>query len=86
MANERGRQKKCVKIFLNFTYLHKRNNDKKLQEISRIFLKMSTHQMFGYPGLDAGFKYLTAWWRYSVFREAKSAETCKALFKPLQVR
>ena len=23
MVNKRGRQKKCVKIFLNFTYLHK---------------------------------------------------------------
>ena len=32
----------------------KSNQDKKLQEISRIFLKISTHQLFGYPGLDAG--------------------------------
>ena len=43
-----------MKTFLNFTYLHKTQPGQKLQEISRIFLKMSTHQMFGYPGLDAG--------------------------------
>ena len=53
MTNKRRRQKKCVKIFLNFTYPHKTQPGKKPQEISRIFLKMSTHQMFGYPGLDA---------------------------------
>ena len=32
----------------------KRNQDKKRKEISRIFFKISTHQMFGYPRLDAG--------------------------------
>ena len=55
MVNKRGRQKKCVKIFLNFlpTFI-KRNQDKKLLEFSQIFLKISTHHMFGYPDLDAG--------------------------------
>ena len=53
-ANKRAGQKKCVKIFLNFTYLHKTQPGQKLLEISRIFLKISTHQMFGYPDLDAG--------------------------------
>ena len=32
----------------------KRNQDKKLLELSQIFLKMSTHHMFEYPDLDAG--------------------------------
>ena len=56
MANKRRRQKKRVKIFLNFTgaAFIKRNQDKKLLEISEIFLKISAHQMFGHPGLDAG--------------------------------
>ena len=46
--------KKCVKIFLNFTYLHKTQPGQKTAGNFRIFLKPSTHQMFGYPGLDAG--------------------------------
>ena len=54
MVNKRGRQKKCVKIFLNFTYLHKTQPGQKLLEISRIFLKESIRQLFGYPDLDAG--------------------------------
>ena len=53
-ANKRRGQKKREKVFLNFTYLHKTQPGQKLQEISPIFLKISTHQMFGYPGLDAG--------------------------------
>ena len=52
-VNKRGRQKERVKILLNFTYLHKRNQDKNLLGISRIFLKISTRQMFSYPGLNA---------------------------------
>ena len=54
MTNKRGKEKKNMKIFLNFTYPHKTQPEQKLQEISRIFLKMFSHQMFGYPGLDAG--------------------------------
>ena len=53
-ANEHRRQKKRVKIFLNFTCLHKTQPGQKLMEISKYFLKKSTRQMFGYPGLDAG--------------------------------
>ena len=54
MVNKRGRQKKCVKIFLNFTNLHKTQPGQKLLELSQIFLKISTHRMFGYLDLDAG--------------------------------
>ena len=53
-ANKRRRQKKCAKILLNFTYLHKMQPGQKLLEISPIFLKIFTRQIFGYPGLDAG--------------------------------
>ena len=42
------------KFFSTLLTFIKRNQDKKLLEISRIFLKISTHQMFGYPDLDAG--------------------------------
>ena len=38
-ANKRGRQKKCVKIFLKFTYLHKTQPGQKLLETSRIFFE-----------------------------------------------
>ena len=37
----------------------KRNQDKILLEISRIFFKESIRQMFGYPDLDAGLN--TSW-------------------------
>ena len=53
-ANQRGRQKKCVQIFLNFTYLHKTKPGQKTAGNFPNFLKISTHQMFGYPDLDAG--------------------------------
>ena len=54
MTNKRGKEKKYMKFFSSLPTLIKRNQNKKLQEISRIFLKMFSHQMFGYPGLDAG--------------------------------
>ena len=53
MANKRRRQKKRVKVFLNFTYVHK-TQPGQLPEIFRIILKISTRQMFGCPGLDQG--------------------------------
>ena len=43
-----------MKIFSTLPTLIKCNQDKKLPEISRIFLKESARQMFGYPDLDAG--------------------------------
>ena len=54
MVNKRGRQKKCVKIFLNFTYLHKTQPGQKTAGNFPDFLKESIRQMFGYPDLDAG--------------------------------
>ena len=54
MVNKRGRQKKCVKIFLNFTNLHKTQPGQKTHGTFPNFLKISTHHMFGYPDLDAG--------------------------------
>ena len=53
-ANKRRRQRKRVKIFLNFTYLHKTPPGQKTAGNFPNFLKTSTHQMFWYPGLDAG--------------------------------
>ena len=41
-------------IFLNFTYLHKTQPTQKTAGNFPNFLKISTHQMFGYPDLDAG--------------------------------
>ena len=38
-ANERGRQKKCVKILLNFTYLHKTQPGQKTAGNSEFFLR-----------------------------------------------
>ena len=59
-AIKRRRQKKGVKIFIDFTYLRKTQPGQKtagnFPEIPRIFLKISTHQMFGYPAWDAGSK------------------------------
>ena len=52
MANKRKRQKRRVKILPTFM---KRSQDKKPLEVSRIFLKKSTHQMFAYSGL---FRFL----------------------------
>ena len=54
MVNKRGRQKKCVKIFLNSTNLHKTQPGQKTAGTFPNFLKISTHLMFGYPDLDAG--------------------------------
>ena len=54
MANKWGRQKKSVKIFLNFTYPHKTQSGQKLLEISGICLKKSTLNTFGHSSLDAG--------------------------------
>ena len=42
-----------MNIFLNFTYLHKTQPGQKLAG-NFPNLKISTHQMFGYPGLAAG--------------------------------
>ena len=53
-ANKRRRQMKRVKIFLNFTYLHKAQPEQKTAGNVPNFLKISTRQMFGYPVLDAG--------------------------------
>ena len=55
-ANKRRRQKKRVKIFLNFTCLHKTQPVQKTAGNFPYFLKKSTRQMFEYPGLDAGLK------------------------------
>ena len=43
-----------MKILSTVPTFIKRNQDKKLLEISQIFLKESTRHMFGYPDLDAG--------------------------------
>ena len=40
--------------FLNFTYLHKTHPGQNTVSNFPNFLKKSTCQMFGYPGLDAG--------------------------------
>ena len=40
--------------FLNFTYLHKTQPEQKTAGNFPNFLKISTHQMFGHPDLDAG--------------------------------
>ena len=48
-AIKQRRQKKRVKIFLNFTYLYKTQPGQTVLEISRFFSKKSTRQMFGYP-------------------------------------
>ena len=46
------------KFFSTLPTFIKRNQDKKLQEISRVVFKISTHQMFGYPRLDAALNTL----------------------------
>ena len=51
--------RKTEEMYENFSQLYlplyvKRNQDKKMLEISRIVLKIFSHQMFGYPNLDAG--------------------------------
>ena len=43
-----------MKSFLNFNYLHKTQPGQKTAGNLPIFLKISTHQMFAYPDLDAG--------------------------------
>ena len=43
-----------MKIFVNFTYPHKTQPGQKTAGNFQNFLKISTHQMFGYPDLDAG--------------------------------
>ena len=53
-VNKQRRQKKGVKIFLNVTYLHKTQPGQKTAGNFPNFLKKSTRQMFGCPGLDAG--------------------------------
>ena len=53
-ANKRGRQKKFVRSFLNFTYPHKTQPGQKTAGNFPNFFEESTHQMFGYPDLDAG--------------------------------
>ena len=54
-ANKRGRQKKCVKIFLNFTYHHKTQPGQKTAGNFLNFFEdiYCTQQLFRYPGLDA---------------------------------
>ena len=46
--------KERVKIFLNFTYLHKAQPGRKAAGNFPNFVKISARQMFGHPGLDAG--------------------------------
>ena len=61
MANKRRRQKKRVKIFLNFTYVHKTQpGQKNCLKFSEFFedIYSPARQMFGYPGLDAGLDTL----------------------------
>ena len=48
-----------MKIFLNFTYLHKTQPGQKTAGNFPYFLKESIRQMFGYPDLDAGLN--TSW-------------------------
>ena len=55
-ANKGRRQKKGMKIFKIFSSFIKRNQDKKLLEISQNFLKTSTHQITGL----GNFLYQTA--------------------------
>ena len=42
-----------MKVFLNFTYLHKTQPGQKTAGNFPNFLKESTRQMFGYPDMDA---------------------------------
>ena len=43
-----------MKVSLNFTYLHKTQPGQKTAGNFPNFLKMQTHHMFAYRGLDAG--------------------------------
>ena len=61
MANKRRRQKKCVTICLNFTYLHKCNQEKLLEIFQIFFWKNSFPQMFGYPDFDASLDISELW-------------------------
>ena len=58
MVNKRGRQKKCVKIFLNFTNLHKTQPGQKTVGTFPNFMEdiyaPDVWVPFGYPDLDAG--------------------------------
>ena len=53
-ANKQRRQKKPVKTFLNFTFLHKTQQGQKIAGNFPNFLKISIRLMSGYPGLNAG--------------------------------
>ena len=83
IANKRGRQKKCVKIFLDFTYLHKTKTRTKLQGIFPIIFEDVYTPDVWVSRFGCSFKCLTVWLRYSVFRWAKSAAACLASCAPL---
>ena len=65
MVNKRGRQKKCVKIFLNFTNLHKTQPGQKTAGIFPNFFEDIYAPYVWVSRFGCRFKYLTVWWRYS---------------------
>ena len=86
MAHKRGRQKECVKIFPTLPTLIKRNEDKKMLGTSQIFLKISTHYMFGYPGLDASLNTSLFGGDIAFSDRQNRLRLAKPCFAPLQVR
>ena len=65
MANKRRRQKKRVKILLNFTYLHKTQpGQRPAGNFPNIFEDIYSPDVW-VSRFGCRFKYLTVWWRYS---------------------
>ena len=66
MANKRRRQKKRVKIFLNFTYLHETQPGQKTAgNFPNSFEDIDSPDVW-VSRLGCRFRYLKATWRYSV--------------------
>ena len=64
-ANKRRRQKKGVKIFLNFTCLHKTQpGQKTTRNFPNLFEDIYSPDVW-VSRFGCRFKYLTVWWRYS---------------------
>ena len=66
MVNKRGRQKKCVKIFLNFTYLHKTQPGQKTAGNFPDFLEGIYSPDVWVSRFGCPFKYLTVSQSYSL--------------------
>ena len=73
-----------MKIFLNFTYLHKTQPGQKAAGNFLNFFKTTTHQ-FCYPELDA-FLNISRFGGDIAFPSKRSAKACQASFTPLQIR